>query len=62
MSLHPTPFTAVPPETARVARAVFPQGNLYLRLRDELWGRSMKMKPLPRYSLSVGNRLKLRGG
>jgi transposase len=36
MSLHPQPFTAVPPETARVARAVFPKGNLYMRLRDEL--------------------------
>ena len=36
MSLHPQPFTAVPPETAHVARAVFPKGNLYIRLRDEL--------------------------
>jgi len=36
MSLHPHPFTAVPPETARVARAVFPKSNLYMRLRDEL--------------------------
>ena len=36
MSLHPQPFTAVPPETARVARAAFPKGNLHLRLRDEL--------------------------
>jgi hypothetical protein len=49
MSLQSTPFTAVPSETARVARAVFPRGNLYMRLRDEL-GRCMKMKPLPRYS------------
>jgi len=36
MTLHPQPFTAVPPETARVARAVFPRGNLYMLLRDEL--------------------------
>lgn len=36
MSLHPPPLTAVPLDTARVARAVFLQGNLYLRLRDEL--------------------------
>jgi len=36
MSLHPQPFTEVPPDTARVARAVFPQGNLYMCLRDEL--------------------------
>lgn len=27
---------AVPPETARVARAAFPKGNPYLTLRDEL--------------------------
>ena len=36
MSLHPQPFTAVPPETARVARAAFPQGNLYMHMREEL--------------------------
>ena len=36
MSLHPQSFTAVPPETARVARAAFPQGNLYMHMRDEL--------------------------
>src|SRR5260370_12548095 len=29
--LHP-----IPEETARVARAAFPDGNVYLRLRDEL--------------------------
>lgn len=36
MSLHPQPFTPVPAETARVARAAFPKGNSYMRLRDEL--------------------------
>ena len=36
MSLHTKPFTAVPEETARVARAAFPQGNLYIRMRDEI--------------------------
>lgn len=36
MSLHPTPIPPVPEETARVARAAFPNGNRYLRLRDEL--------------------------
>jgi hypothetical protein len=36
MSLHSMPFTAVPEETARVARAAFPQGNLYMRMRDEI--------------------------
>ena len=28
MSLPPHPFTAVPAETARVARAVFPKGSV----------------------------------
>src|SRR5712692_326653 len=36
MSLHSKPFTAIPEETARVARAAFPQGNLYIRMRDEI--------------------------
>ena len=38
MSLHPEPIGPVPEETARVARAAFPKGNAYLRLRDELGG------------------------
>ncbi len=38
MSLHPQSFTDVPLETARVARAAFPQGNLYMRMRDEIGG------------------------
>src|SRR5262245_27014726 len=36
MSLHPQPFTAVPSDTARVCRAAFPKGNVYMRMRDEL--------------------------
>jgi transposase len=36
MSLRPQPLTPIPDETARVARAAFPQGNTYLLLRDEL--------------------------
>lgn len=36
MSLRPQPVPPVPAETARVARAAFPKGNLYLLLRDEL--------------------------
>jgi transposase len=36
MSLHPEPIGAVPDETARIARAAFPRGNAWLRLRDEL--------------------------
>lgn len=37
MSLTPDDgFQAIPDDTARVARQVFPKGNVYLRLRDEL--------------------------
>lgn len=36
MSLHPRPVFEVPEETARVARAAFPKGNIYLRIRDRL--------------------------
>lgn len=36
MSLRPQPLTPVPDQTARVAPAAFPKGNLYLTLRDTL--------------------------
>jgi transposase len=36
VSLKPRPVPDVPELTARVARAAFPKGNPYLRLRDEL--------------------------
>ena len=36
MSLRPQRVPAVPEETVRVARASFPRGSLYMRLRDEL--------------------------
>jgi transposase len=36
MSLRPTPPDAIPASTTAVARAAFPKGNAYLRLRDEL--------------------------
>jgi transposase len=36
MSLKPKPIQPVPDETARVARAAFPKGNVYLKLRDQL--------------------------
>jgi transposase len=36
MSLRPQRPGPVPEETARVARAAFPNGSLYLRMRDEL--------------------------
>src|SRR5262249_49750286 len=36
MTLHPTPITPVPEETARVAHAAFPSGNTYMQMRDIL--------------------------
>jgi transposase len=36
MSLRPYPMSAVPTETARVAQAAFPKGNLYMTLQDKL--------------------------
>lgn len=36
MSLRPEPAGPVPEETARVARAAFPKGNVYMQLRDVL--------------------------
>ena len=35
MSLKPQPIGPVPEETARIARAAYPGGNIYLQLRDE---------------------------
>jgi transposase len=36
MSLQPEPIGPIPEETARVARAAFPKGTAYMRIRDEL--------------------------
>ena len=36
LSLRRHPISAVPAETARVAQAVFPKGNLSMTLRDKL--------------------------
>ena len=36
MSLRPTPCGDIPANTAAAARAAFPKGNAYLRLRNEL--------------------------
>jgi len=36
MSMHPQPIPAIPEETARVAHAVLPEGNVWMRMRDEL--------------------------
>jgi len=34
--LQPQPNSSIPEETARVARAAFPKGNLYITMRDEI--------------------------
>jgi transposase len=36
MSLQPQEVSPVPDETRRIARAVFPKGNVYIRMRDAL--------------------------
>lgn len=36
MSLQPTQDFTIPAQTARVAKSAFPDGNLYLSMRDEL--------------------------
>ena len=36
MSLPQQPLAPVPKETARIAYAAFPKGNLYMKMRDIL--------------------------
>lgn len=36
MSMHPQPIAPVPEDTARVAHAAFPKGNMHMKVRDEL--------------------------
>lgn len=36
MCLHPRPLFEIPEETARIAQAAFPKGNIYLRMRERL--------------------------
>jgi hypothetical protein len=36
MSLKPEPIHPIPQETARVAKAAFPKGSIFMRMRDEL--------------------------
>jgi transposase len=36
MSVRPEEIPSVPEETRHVARAAFPRGNVYMRIRDEL--------------------------
>jgi transposase len=36
MSMHPEPIPVIPEETARIAHAVLPKGNVFLQMRDDL--------------------------
>jgi transposase len=36
MSMQPQPIVPVPQDTARVARAAFPKGNVYMEVREVL--------------------------
>jgi len=36
MSLKPEPISPIPQETARLAKAVFPEGSTFIKMRDEL--------------------------
>ena len=36
MSMKPQPIPAIPEETVRVARAILPEGNVWMQMRDEL--------------------------
>ncbi len=57
MTLHPQAVYTVPEDTARVARAAFPKGNIYLRMHDELglcWPRSPSARGAQRSSIIIG--------
>ncbi len=34
--MHPQPIGSVPEDTARVAKAAFPKGNVYIQMRNVL--------------------------
>jgi hypothetical protein len=36
MTLQPRDWTIIPEQTAQIARAAFPKGNIYMMMRDEL--------------------------
>lgn len=61
MSLKPQAIGPVPEETARIARAAYPKGNIYMQLRDDS-GRSMRMNSSLTCSRSVVNPLRHPGG
>src|SRR5512133_3815576 len=50
MSLHPPPDDVIPEQTIQVARAAFPKGNSYMRMRDALGLISMNPPCAPLFS------------
>ena len=54
MSLKPQTGEPVPAETARVAKAAFPQGNVYMQMRD-VFGAFHADDALPRCFLLEDN-------
>ncbi len=61
MSLQPRPINPVPEQTARVARAAFRKGNVFIRMRDEL-GTSTRTSPSRTCFRREANQPRLRGG
>jgi transposase len=75
MTLHPTPVSPVPDETARIARAAVPKGKVYVQMRDVLGtiytdeqfadlfaARGRPVVPPWRLALGVGDRDAIRRG
>ena len=56
MSLKPSVIAPVPEETARIAHAAYPKGNLYLAMRDEL-GIAFSDSDFAELFRGAGNRL-----
>ena len=45
VSMHPQPIPAIPEETARLARTVLPEGNVFMQMRDEFGTACSLMEP-----------------
>jgi hypothetical protein len=52
MSLQPQPPFVVPPDTARIARAIYPKGNLYMQVFDALGGELLRKLNLLSFTLN----------
>lgn len=61
MSLKPEPIGSVPEETARLAKAVFPEGSPFIKMRDDAADAVRKMKCLPPCSPKMDSLLSLHG-